>query len=102
MTTFVYVESIELNLKLTFREINLRIPNIIGNIGIKLLRIYHCILDILCVVASERIHKHEMVSSRGSFTGAEESPGSHTAEMPVVFVPPAKVGSRLDVSADGE
>ncbi len=67
----------------------------------KLLMIYHGILDIVCVVASERIHKHEMVSSRGSFTGAEESPGSHSAEMPVVFVPSAKVGSRFNVSAHG-
>jgi hypothetical protein len=49
--------------------------------------ICHVDPDILCHVASERIYKHEMVSSRGSFLGAEESPGSHSAEMPVVFVP---------------
>ena len=97
MTSVVYVENFELNLKLTFGEINIRIPNLIGNIGIKLLRNYLGILDIVCVVSSERIQKHEMVSSRGSFIGAEESPGSHSAEMPVVFVPSAKVGSRLNV-----
>jgi len=92
---FVAVKSNKLNIKLTFGEMNLKIPIIVGNIGIKLLMIYHRILDIVCVVTSERIHKHEMVSSRGSFTGAEESPGSHSAEMPVVFVPPAKMGSRF-------
>ncbi len=73
----------------------------IGNAGIKLLKIYPVNPDIVDIVASERIDKHEMVSSRGSLTGAEESPGSHSAETPVVFVPSARVGSRLIVSADG-
>lgn len=79
----------------------LQLPNTIGNIGIKLLMICHVDRDILCLVASERIYKHEMVSSRGSFLGAEESPGSHSAEMPVVFVPSARVGSRSKISTDG-
>lgn len=73
----------------------------IGNIGINLLKIYPHYPDILSLVASERMDTHEMVSSRGSFIGAEESPGSHSAEMPVVFVPSARMGSRSKVSADG-
>lgn len=43
-----------------------------------------------------------MVSSRGSFYGAEESPGSHSAEMPVVFVPFARLGSRTSSTDGGE
>lgn len=72
---------------------SLLIESEIGNNGIKLPWILINIPVILVIVASKR-RTHGMVSSRGSFIGAEESPGSHSAEMPVVFVPSAKVGSQ--------
>lgn len=74
----------------------------VGNNGKNLLMIFTIYNDIVDIVAFEKMDKHEMVSSRGSFTGAEESPGSHSAEMPVVFVPFARVGSRTSSTDGGE
>lgn len=43
-----------------------------------------------------------MVSSRSSLKRVEESPGSPGAEMPGVFVPSAKVGSKNFLADGGE